>query len=183
MFQPVTEKEARTFILLSISAALGGWNLAFKYGVAREIPFDIMLTIWAASTAAMLASLFWPREDSIISWWHRFVLATPSFWFLVAWMDLNMVRFSIADEIAFGVSLMILFVCVPYTVILLLSITNRELFELKTPHLRVGLVLIILFVYGIAFLVGSNHTVFLTCDEFEVAGDIVPTDCLVAPPE
>ena len=86
----IEEKEARTFIVLAITAALAGWNLAFKYGIAGEIPFDAMLTVWAAATAALLASLFWPRKNSIINWWNRLVLLTPSLWFLVAWMDLNL---------------------------------------------------------------------------------------------
>lgn len=174
----IEEREARTFIVLAITAALAGWNLAFKYGIAGQIPFDAMLTVWAAATAALLASLFWPRKNSIINWWNRLVLLTPSLWFLVAWMDLNLTQFSLADELAFVTSLAVLFICVPYTVFLLLTITNRELFELKSPRLRVGLVVVVLIIYAVAYLVGMNHGAFITCEQFEFAGDFVPADCL-----
>ena len=174
----IEEKEARMFIILAITAAVSGWNLAFKFGVAGQIPFDFLLTIWAGSTAALLASLFWPRKNSIINWWNRLTLFTPSLWFVVSWMDINMDRFTQADEFTFVISLIILFVCVPYTVILLITITNRELFEIKTPRLRVGLAGVILVVYLIAYFTGVNHTAFVTCEDFDLSGDFVPADCI-----
>lgn len=173
----IEEKEARTFIVLAITAALAGWSLAFKYGLAGQIPFDTMLTVWAAASAALLASLFWPRENSIINWRNRLVLLTPSLWFLVSWMDLNLQQFSLADELAFLVSLTVLFICVPYTVFLLLSITNREMFELKSPRLRVGLVIVVLIIYSVVYAIGLNHPSFITCEQFEFSGDFVPADC------
>ena len=178
MNMDIEEKEARMFIVLAITAAVSGWNLAFKFGIVGQIPFDFLLTIWAGSTAALLASLFWPRENAIINWWNRLTLFTPSLWFIVSWMDINMIQFSRADEFAFLISLLILFICVPYTVILLITITNRELFEIKTPRLRVGLAGVILIVYLIAYFTGANHTAFVTCEDFDLSGDFVPADCI-----
>ncbi len=178
MKEHMEEREARMFIILAITAAVSGWNLAFKFGVAGEIPFDVLLTIWAGSTAALLASLFWPHENSIINWWNRLTLFTPSLWFVVSWMDINMARFTLADEITFLVSLVVLFICVPYTVILLVTITNRELFEIKSPRLRVGLVLVVMTVYLLSWLIGVNHPSFVTCEDFDLSGDFVPADCV-----
>lgn len=171
------EREARTFVILAITGSVSGWNLAFKLGTTGEIPFDVMLTVWAAATAALLASLFWPRQNSIINWWNRLALLTPSIWFVIQWMDINIERFSIADEITFLIALVVLGVCVPYTVILLLSITNRELFQLKSWRLRVGLVIVIASVLTMSFLFGYNHDYFVTCEDFNVVGDYVPPDC------
>lgn len=174
----IHEAEARTFIILSITGALSGWNLAFKFGVTGAIPFDVMLTVWAAATGALLASLFWPRRNSIVNWWNRLALVTPSIWFLMRWMDINLERFSAADEITFAIAILVLVICVPYTVILLLSITNRELFQLKSWRLRIGLVLVIVSVLTVSYLVGLNHNNFVTCEDFDVVGDHVPADCL-----
>lgn len=176
MNQPIEEKEARMFIILAITAAISGWNLVFKFGVSGQIPFDTLLTIWAGSTAALLASLFWPHENSILNWWNRLTLLTPSLWFAVSWMKINMVNFSQANELAFLISLVVLFICVPYTVILLLTLTNREAFEIKSPKLRVGLAAVLLVIYGIAWLTGRNHTAFITCEDFDLSGDFTPAN-------
>ena len=177
MKRRITDREIRIFTFLAITGALGGWNVAFKFGLGWAIPYDVMFTIWAGSTAAFLASLFWPRENAMITWWDRLILLTPSLWFVIIWMDFNLEQFSQADELTFIVSVGILFIGVPYTIYLLLSITNREMFEVKSRRLQIGLVTVLATVYLLAFLVGNNFDSFLCCEDFTFGGDYVPADC------
>ena len=41
----------------------------------------------------------------------------------------------------------------------------------------IGMILVVLFMGTAGYIAGSNHTYLLTCDDFEISGSFVPTDC------
>ncbi len=65
----------------------------------------------------------------------------------------------------------------PYTLYVVASIIDDELLDLGDLQTRVALIIIAVVVGGTSFLIGVEQRLFLTCDDFEVGGNHVPTDC------
>lgn len=69
----------------------------------------------------------------------------------------------------------------PYLLYVLVLTTVPDADRLKTPKLRQALCDIVVFIAMAGFAIGQNHRLFLTCQDFKVAGDDVPIDCRKAP--
>ena len=65
----------------------------------------------------------------------------------------------------------------PYTLYVVASIIDEELLDLRGARIKVALIIVAVVVAVPSFLVGVNHRLFVTCDDFTVTGSNVPADC------
>ncbi len=181
----VSAQEARAFVLSAVALATGIFGIAFWFGIFQTVFFEHLFYIWVASTVAFAASLFVPPIDALpalISWRGRAVLLLPTIWLLLeATSEITVAANSIDERILWALSICVVALTLPYLLYVLVLITVPDVDRLKTPKLCRALCGIVVAIAMAGFAIGQNHRLFLTCQDFKVAGDDVPIDCRKAP--
>lgn len=185
--QAISKAEAKVFVISAIALSVTVCNAAFWYGVFEKVFFTHVLYIWAAATAALLASLFVPRIDSPLvrlPWSGRFILALPTVWLVfAAFVDLdayqpgNYGTFSPDTWVLWALTLASAFLTLPYLLYVMVLAVVPDIDRLTHARLRFALPTIVLLMGLAGFALGMHHTRFLTCENFKLGGHNVPEDC------
>lgn len=176
----ISAPEAKAFMLSSVVLSAAIFNVAFWYGVFETVFFDQLLYVWVAATVALAASLFIPPVDalpSFMSWRGRVVLLLPTLW-LVLETFLPVSNLTGLTEYLFWLlSFAVAVLTLPYVIHVLIMITVPDIDALQTPVLRRALLGFAVAAAMAGVLLGKNHPLFLTCQDFKVAGDDIPANC------
>ncbi len=180
--QAISNAEAKVFVISAIVLSGTVSNAAFWYGVFGTIFFTNLLYIWVAATAALLASLFVPQVETPLirlPWRGRFVLALPTVWLVLSvFIDIEAFRpDSPGSWVLWVASLAGAFLTLPYLLYIIIVAVVPDIDRLKHLKLRVALFGIILVTAIACFLIGKNHPLFLTCENFKVGGHDIPRNC------
>ena len=180
--QAISKAEAKVFVISAIALSTTVSSAAFWYGVFGTIFFEHLFYVWVAATVALLASLFVPRIETPpikLPWRGRFVLALPTVWLVLsAFIDIEAYRpDSPGSWVLWVVSLASAFLTLPYLLYVVIVAVVPDIDRLKHPKLRVALVGIVLVMAIAGFVIGKNHPLFLTCENFKVGGHDMPRNC------
>ena len=180
--QAISNAEAKVFVISAIVLSGTVSNAAFWYGVSGTIFFTHLLYIWVAATAALLASLFVPQVETPLirlPWRGRFVLALPTVWLVLSvFIDIEAFRpDSPGSWVLWVVSLASAFLTLPYLLYVVIVAVVPDIDRLTHTKLRVALLGILLVMAMAGFVIGKNHPLFLTCENFKVGGHDIPRNC------
>ena len=184
-FPAISEEESRAFVLSTIAISTSVFGIAFYYGVFGTVFFDHLFYVWVASTVALVASIFVPPVDALpafISWRGRFVLILPTiflFWLFIA--DDVSLSLTSSGWIEWVLIVGILGLTLPYLLFVLIMVAVPDVERLTTPSLRIAIVGISATVVMAGLLIGQNHYRFISCHDFEVSGNFVPSNCRKLP--
>lgn len=162
--------------VVMVGMAAVAWWPAFTLGAWGEVFFDDILGFWAASSAAFVFVLLERRPL-----WGRIgraaVLLVPT-----AWLVLNFLVDSDSDNVAIALvdlaALLVVLVCVPFTLWVLLRIVWPDFVD-RTPTRRRWLIVAVVGgIVVIAYVLGLNQANFLTCDDFAISGNSLPPGCV-----
>lgn len=181
--EPLSEPqgaEVKIFLLSTISLSVAVWDIAFNYGVFNTVFFDKVFTVWAASSAALLASLFVPPPPDrryLISWRGRFILLLPTLWIGILLLAGEPLAGEPTDIVLTGLSIAVGLVTLPYTLYVLIIILTPDLINLRNPRYVAAMLLIVALIGVTGFAVGRQNDLFLTCEDFVVSGSDSPPRC------
>ena len=179
--QAISRAEAKAFVISAIVLSATVSNAAFWYGVFGKIFFADVLYVWVAATAALLASLFIPPMDTPLlklPWKGRFILALPTVWLvLAAFIDVEAWPNSLGTWMLWAVTLASAFLTLPYLLYVMIVAVVPDIERLTHTKLRVALLGIFLVMAMAGFVLGNNHSRFLTCENFKVGGYGIPANC------
>ena len=133
------------------------------------------MTVWVASLAALLASIVVGRNTEIkikFTWWGALILTIPSLIMFSVVLGLNQYLW-----IGSLLEWLLLIVAIPYIAYILMMIVVPDSVELHSKKLWAGLVFILILINLISYLVGQYNYYFVTCEDFEKAGDALPLNC------
>lgn len=174
----------RRFALAAITVSLATWEVSFSLGAWGTIFFEKFLLIWAASIGLLLALVFSRREYRTLRRRDVLILTLPSVWFgLQALQTIIFSNTQLPDNIGVSVEVLIALVetvafiiCLPYVLNLLADMLYPEMARLsrKQQQQIVGIFIVIALV---GFLVGYRNDLFLTCEDFSISGNSLPTNC------
>ncbi|MEV7127508.1 hypothetical protein [Streptomyces sp. NPDC093260] len=162
------------------TASAGGtlviWWPAFTLGAYGAIFFDDVLALWAVATAVLLSGAFL-RNRSALPWGGWIALALPSLWIVLAILVPRRDGWALLHYFEMVLTL----VGAPVLTWLLSKLLLTD--YAKLPRLRrftaVGVTVA---VGALAFLLGKFNHLFLTCADFDVSGNNVPSGCAPGPP-
>lgn len=174
------DSEMRTFVLSAIAMSVATWDIAFFLGVFGTIFFEKVFAIWAAATAALLASFLLPglKRKSGIGWKGRIVLAVPSMWLLVGLADNVGIQTVMHSQVLFALAIATGVIALPYMLYIAILMVTPDLLQVRSPRRVVGLVGIVFTVAALSFAAGRGNHLFLTCQDFEVSGNDLPAHCM-----
>jgi hypothetical protein len=178
----ISRAEAKVFVISAIVLSTTVSYIAFWYGVFGTIFFDYLLYVWIAATAALLASLFIPQMETPplkLPWRGRFILALPTVWLVLStFIDVEAYRpDSPGTWVLWVVTLASAFLTLPYLLYVIIVAVVPDIDRLTHTKLRVALLGILLVTGMAGFVIGKNHSLFLTCEDFKVGGHDIPANC------
>lgn len=165
---------ARSFLIITTTAATAGFAIAFDLGAHGVVFFERLHVIWTLSTAALLGS-FLLGDRWTPPLWGRAVLAIPSLWLLVAFVETGR-----PDAIVASLSTVVTMITVlslPYLVYALVTVVSPGFLELPTRRLQLGAVLVAVTLGLVGFGLGLVNDRYLTCGDFVVSGNDRPANC------
>jgi hypothetical protein len=181
--QAISRAEAKVFFISAMALSAAVSTSAFWFGVYGTIFFEKLLYVWVAASAALLASFFVPRLDVPavkLPWWRgRFLLGLPTVWLaLSAFVDIESYRpESLASWALWLVALTSAFLTLPYLLYVIIVAVVPDIDRLTNPKLRGALLGIVALMGVVGFVIGKNHPLFLTCENFKIGGHDMPENC------
>ena len=163
----------------AIAMSVAVWEITFNLGVFQTVFFEHGFTIWVASTAAFLASLFVrrPNDAPLLTWRGRFVMLLPSVWLVVLLFDDPTSQGEAAD-VVFWVTIAVVVIALPYMLYVVVLVVTPDLIDLKERRLVYALAGIVLSIGVVGYGVGARNELFLSCHDFQVSGNDLPARCL-----
>jgi hypothetical protein len=154
------------------------WWPAFTLGAWGDFFFDQMLTVWAASTGALIVVLIQPRSRRKIG--RALALLVPSLWLALSFVvrpdtqDLGALLFGLLGAV-------VALLAVPTTIWVLARIIWPEFGEDISWPRRLSVIGAVALIALASYLLGVNQSKFLTCEEFTVSGNSEPPGCTPMP--
>jgi hypothetical protein len=110
-----------------------------------------------------------------LPWRGRLILALPTVWLLLDLFDTY--RPNVPGAWALWVAtLASAFLTLPFLLYVAIVAVVPDIDRLNTK-LRVALLIIVLVMTAAGFVLGKNHFLFLTCENFKVGGHDIPANC------
>ena len=167
----------RSIILISVASAFFAWDVGFEFGAHGRIFFEKVFAVWSISLALLIIFTIIPK---------RLLRVPPSLWVATAvptlWVCIALVNRAAPDEILFRHTMTVLgflavLACFPYVAWVIVSVLYPEFTRLKERGPKLAIIFIIIVMTLAGYLIGSNHYRFLTCEDFEISGQFVPSNC------
>ncbi len=166
------------FFIAAIVVAVAIWPIGFNLGAFGTIFFDKLLEIWAISVAALLAGLLVDsrRDQNVLSRADRILLALPSLWLIT-----TMLRFeeggAVLRLLNQGLGLATAFFSVPHIIRIVMPIAMPEVTAVRGPRQTLNLLVLTVAISVASFAIGYRNDLFMTCADFKVSGNDLPTNC------
>jgi hypothetical protein len=185
-----TRGQFKAFFATSIGLSLWAWYAFFRYGaygISGVANFRYAHPFVVVSLVALVGALIVRRQVRLHKW--TFVVFTPVVLVVILRLvaptgPLTFLRPRVITTGAFGVIEAVLVAAGLVSSPLLLWVIARLLaphyFTLPGRRLKIGVVLIVTAVALTAYLAGRFNYRFLTCEEFDVAGEMRPANCTPA---
>lgn len=176
----ITEHESKAFLLSAVALSASLFSVAFWYGVFGTFFFEQIFFVWVAATVALLTSLFIPRAHalpSFVAWRGRILLLVPSLWLVLQALETTLLPGAASGPWYWGAAIVSAALTMPYLIYVLVLVAVPDVDSLSHTRLKVGLIAIAALMAGAGFAIGRNHPLFLTCQDFKVAGDEIPENC------
>ncbi|MGA9278954.1 hypothetical protein [Ilumatobacter sp.] len=163
------QSAALAFVVAAIPGALIAWGVGFELGAFDVVSYQRTFSIFVVCTVVFVATFVLP-DGLASSWWSRLILALP---FLYIVSDALLLTDSATVSNVLTAALIL---TLPYAVWVIARLLGRDLFALSRREQAVTFAVVVL--VGLAgFYVGTANERFLTCRDFERAGDFVPQGC------
>jgi len=167
----------RAFILITIAIAYPAWDFGFEFGAFGRLFFEKIFVAWSISTALFVVLLVMPKDKLSVPRVAWFATAIPSLWLVLALAiratpEVKLLGFALTAS-----GFVAYLACFPYVIYMAVSIVYPDLLRIRRRRAQFGLATIVLALVASGYVIGSNHAHLLTCDDFEISGQYVPSDC------
>lgn len=172
--------ELRGFFATTIAVSLVVWDLSFSLGAYHTVFYYRLLQIFVVSAVLLLGAVVLRRHLTVRRWMLA-ILAVPVVW--LAWRLIVPIggRWHTVYHVVDTILITLVLLTLPITLWVVARILAPEYFELSTLRLRVASAAIIVVVGCAGLLTGQFNDHVVTCNDFVLAGDDTPANCLNAP--
>lgn len=166
------------FFAITIAGSLYVWNVAFIFGAYHTLFYHQRQQLFVIALVVLLGSLVMRPQLHIQPW--LLALFVPPL-LLVLLRLVFPVNHSIRQAYAVRVADRVLVVAIaatlPFVIWIIARLLAPDYFALPSRRARIAVVAIITVVALFGFAVGRLNTHFLTCEDFQIAGDDEPKGC------
>ncbi len=167
--------QVRTLIVTALGLSIFIWEIAFNLGVHGVIFYYHLHMLWVAASVVLLCVLMGDVGIHNMGRWGVFALASPTIWFILNALTPS-IEISWFNEMLWVVALAVFVIATPYILYVVFELVENDFFSLSVYH-RQRLIMIVMIVAATGYAVGELHEWFVTCEQFEVAGEFIPENC------
>lgn len=170
-----TGKPSRRTGVVAVGMSIAVWWPAFTFGAWGALFFEQILTVWAASTAALLVVIL-RRHGDRNRWGKAAALSVPTLWLVLAIFFKGDKGFLGQSIEALGGAVAIL--GIPAMIWVLARVIWPEFGDDLPLVWRFIVVAAVMAIGAVSFVLGMNHAAFLTCEDFTISGNSEPPGCV-----
>jgi membrane-associated HD superfamily phosphohydrolase len=164
------------FFTVTIAASLFAWNVMFTLGAYNEVFYRSRLQLFVLSLVVLLGGLAMRRQARMNSW--LLILFTPPVLLVLLQLVVPVNHSGIAVRVIYHVMVVAMLAVLPIVVWVVARLAAPQYFSLPDRRAKIAVIGIVAVVSLIGFAVGRFNDHFLTCEDFQVAGDDVPKGCV-----
>jgi hypothetical protein len=158
----------RTFLLILIGGALTAWEIGFELGAFDTVLYRRLFAVFVMSTAALVASVANENDENRVPLLGKCVLALP---LLMVLVDITIDEDQLTRALYWIVA-----ATSPYPIYVIAKLLGGDFFGL-TRRLQIIAVVTIIGIGGVGWYMGYANDHFVTCEDFERAGEYQPSNC------
>lgn len=166
----------RGFFAVTIVGSLLLWDLAFTAGAYHTVFYDRAHQVLVVSIVVLLAIVLL-RGQLRVQPWLIVVFALPLVW-IVFRLLVPFQRPGYVLRVVDDILVTLMAVALPLILWVIARLLAPDYFTLPGARMKATAAGIVLTVGLLGFLVGEFHERFVSCEEFTVAGDHQPEDCV-----
>lgn len=166
------------FFAITIAGSLYAWNVAFTLGAYHTLFYHHRQQLFVLSLVVLLGGLIMrPRVQ--IQPWLLALFAPPVLLFLlrVVFPVNHRIREAYAVRLADRILIVTTVAVFPIIAWISARLLAPDYFKLPDRRAKIAVIAVIAAVALIGFTVGRLNTHFLTCEDFQIAGDDEPKGC------
>ena len=167
----------RASVLIAVTASTVAFTVAFNYAAFDTVFFERVFAVWVAATIVLIASVLTSVGPQ--TWPRRLPLLVPTLWliFQTLWTT---GAISVAENVVDWMALLVAVATLPFLAYVLVGAINPAFLHLPDRNKWAVIGAVVLFTI-IGTGVGARNDFFLTCEDFKVSGNDLPTNCRTLP--
>lgn len=167
------------FFAVTIGASLYAWDLAFTYGAYHTLFYHRRYQLFVLSLVVLFAGILLRSQMQIRSWLLALFLPPPllTLLHLVSPVAGSGAMVAAAERVLTVATVALL----PLLAWVVARLLAPNYFTLPDRRMKTAVVTVVATVALVGYLVGRFNPHFLSCEDFRVAGDDLPKNCVHAP--
>ncbi len=178
--EPAAAERAVPVGVVMVGMSLVVWWPAFTLGAWGDLFFDQLLTLWAASTAALVFVLV-ERKPVGAKLGRALLLLVPSLWIVLSFLfsedEGNLAVLLVALS-----GVLVLVLALPFTMWVLVRIVWPDFSSFTQRGTRWLILGVVGGIALVSFLLGVFQSEWLYCEDFAIGGNSEPSGCTPEPP-
>lgn len=167
--------------VVMVGMSLVVWWPAFTIGAWGDLFFDQLLTLWAASTAALVFVLV-ERKPVGAKLVRALLLLTPSLWIVLSYV-FNENETNIAVLLLAVGGILVIVAGLPLTMWVLVRIVWPDFASFTRRSTRWLILGVVGGIAIVSFVLGLTQSQWLYCEDFAISGNSEPAGCTPEPPD
>ena len=165
------------FAIAVVTISLVVFPIAFNLGAYNSVFYEDIFRFVVAATAGLGISLVANPYSGERRWMTNLALASPALWMLLAVLFTDSTADAATNAILGPLGLLVAIVSIPVVLRMLIDMFVPGFKRYTSRRLLVGGLAVVVVIAASGYLIGLNNDVFLTCDDFKVAGSDQPENC------
>jgi hypothetical protein len=164
------------FFAITIGASLYAWNVAFTFGAYRMLFYQRRQELFVLSLVVLLSGLILRPRVQIRSW--RLALFTPPLLLTLLRLAFPVNHSGAVVRVIDHVVVIATLGVLPIVIWVVARLLAPNYFTLPDRRTKLAVIAIVAAVALIGYAEGRFNSHFLTCEDFLVAGDVEPNNCV-----
>ncbi|TQK18234.1 hypothetical protein FBY40_0721 [Microbacterium sp. SLBN-154] len=179
--EPAATERVVPIGVVMVGMSLVVWWPAFTLGAWGDLFFDQLLTLWAASTAALVFVLV-ERKPVGAKLVRALLLLIPSLWIVLSYL-FNESETNLAALLLAVGGILVIVVGLPLTMWVLVRIVWPDFGSFTRRATRWLILGVVGGIAVISFILGLTQAEWLYCEDFTISGNSEPAGCTPEPPD
>jgi hypothetical protein len=164
------------FFAITIGASLYAWKVAFAFGAYHTLFYERRHQLFVLSLVVLLGGFIMRRRVQIRPWLLALFIPPPLLILLQLALPVN--DSGVVIRFVYHILVITVVAVLPIIAWVLARLLAPTYFTLPDRRTKVAVIVIVAVVTVLGFAVGRFNNHLLTCEDFKVAGDDVPTNCV-----
>jgi hypothetical protein len=160
-----------------VTISLVVWPIAFNLGAFDQVFYTDVFRFVVAATAGLAVSVLANPYAGQRRWRTHVILAAPAGWLFLAAVLTTSTAEAATNPILGPLALLIVVVSIPTVLRMMTDMFVPGFRSYTSRRLLIGGMAVVIAIGVAGYVVGANNNVFLTCDDFKIAGSDQPTNC------